>query len=537
MLVKSGKMQDSIAALKLSVDSHPDSRNIQHHYCMATIFPESSSAHFRESEPTLLGQNTLTSNFPGSLSTRKFTSVIQQSVGVGKWDKKSSGLAPTSFGGMGESRHLLESLKSHSLRLGAAADYYRLGASMDRVTMSAMPDTISLPHMRNDALHTQDHVFGIVEEDHLPLKPNLSHVKLLTWTEHQQSETVEMKAWHSSSIIKANFRTPRPASTPQKSASQSRIMTLTSEPTPVQNSNSTYHVKQTSRGTDYCCPQSFSGSITDFSQHFELLHLSAVISVETATRPKYVHFGVSEIADSHARKHSSSPVISTATSIQLPSVVLTSRSGPRFSHGHGLAKTTDNSLEWTPSIPRTTLAGSSGTEISTGTSTHCTQTSSFETTQRVQTVTSIPVSATTKTHSSTIADQAVLNWHSSSIKPPDQLRTLSTCMSNAPGGSSSVIPAETTASSPDAESFFNTLSLSQNMPKRSLGISLGTASGAFVVFICIFLLHRPCYLWARGRRSENNAVDHQSDTTENMHIKLLQRRTGNPETSHFSAGS
>lgn len=40
--------------------------------------------------------------------------------------------------------------------------------------------------------------------------------------------------------------------------SQPHITTLIAEPTLVQSSHSTYHIKQTSHGTCHCCPQNFS---------------------------------------------------------------------------------------------------------------------------------------------------------------------------------------------------------------------------------------------------------------------------------------
>lgn len=529
---------------KVSVVSSSDSCNFQHHCTMATLFPGSSSAHSPQPRQSPLDQSALPANPSGSFSTRAFSLGNQQSPDVGEWaewrKKIPEGLASTSVRGMSGSKHLQEGLKSDFLSLSTVLVqllimYYHLGTSTDQVTTSALPETINLPQLRDDALNTQGCISGVIEEGCLSLELSLNHIEPLIWTKKQELGIVATEVLHSNWVaIEAISGTSRSASTSRKAVGYVDIRSITSELTAVQSSHLTCQLKPTSHGAGQCCQQSFSGSIADPSQPCELARLSAVVVNETPRMPDYAHSGIFEaLSHLHACKQTVASVISTATSPQLSITVPTSWSSPKSSHSNYLATATGSLPAGAPSMLRATFTGPSWTGISTSTCTHCAQTS-FDAAQIIQNTTSIPIPTTATTHSPTAVDQVVPSIQSNTMDPPELWPTLSTRTINVPGGSTSIATVQTTPLSFDVHSF---LRLSRSIPKRSLGISLGTASSAFVIVICIFLFHRPCYLWVRERRKGHIVIGHQLESTEDIHIDLLPYRTHNPEISHFSVDS
>ncbi|KAF7589630.1 hypothetical protein BBP40_004003 [Aspergillus hancockii] len=75
---------------------------------------------------------------------------------------------------------------------------------------------------------------------------------------------------------------------------------------------------------------------------------------------------------------------------------------------------------------------------------------------------------------------------------------------------------------------------SQTIPKRGLGIAIGTVSGAIIIAVCIFLLHRPCYRWVRGWQRGSILIGHA--TTEHE-VGSVAQPIRTQEISRFSMDS
>lgn len=276
-------------------------------------------------------------------------------------------------------------------------------------------------------------------------------------------------------------------------------------------------------------------SVIVFADHIESIHWGSTLSQGSYG----IHGYLSSFSDSRltlatpASKHTPAPIPIVPATTRVQSSITLSSWG-RLAHGHELQSTTDERLTGTPSFPQTTALVDGRTGVFANTLASHTQISSLVGALGSQ---GIPQPPTGTSSEPTTADLAATTTNWSMTEPPNQLPTLSTLDGGLPGPSTSTNSVHTTASSLNGESIFDALKSSRSIPKRSFGISLGTASGALVIFVCIFLLHKPCYEWIRQRRRRTIPVGHGLGMSADEQIELLPRQAQNPEISHFSADS
>ena len=278
-------------------------------------------------------------------------------------------------------------------------------------------------------------------------------------------------------------------------------------------------------------------SIIVSAHHYESMQWSSAVSQESRGLQGHLSFfSASRLASATATsKHTSAPIDIVPTTAMVQSSITPSSWG-RLAHSNELQSATDGRLAGVSSVPQTTSLGDGRIGVFANTFARHTQISSLDG-ALVSQGTSIPRPPTDTSSEPTTADRAAPTTEWSTTEPPNQLPTLWTPDGGLPDPSTSTNSVHTTASSLDGDSIFDTLKMSRSIPKRSLGISLGTASGALVIFICIFLLHRPCYEWARQRRRRTILVGHELRLSADVRMELLPRQAQNPEISHFSADS
>ena len=280
-------------------------------------------------------------------------------------------------------------------------------------------------------------------------------------------------------------------------------------------------------------------SIIVSAHHYESMQWSSAVSQEsTGLHGHLSSFSASRLTlATSTSKHTSAPIPIVPTTAMVQSSITLSSWG-RLAHSNELQSATDGRLAVAPSVPQTTSQGDGRIGVFANTLASHTQISSLDGALVFQ-GTSIPRPPTDTSSEPTTADRAAPTIEWSMTEPPNQLPTLSTPDGGLPGSSTSTSSVHTTVSSldSDSDSIFGTLKMSRSIPKRSFGISLGTASGALVIFICIFLLHRPCYERARQRRRRAILIGHEFGMSADVRRELLPRQAQNPEISHFSADS
>ncbi|PYH68107.1 uncharacterized protein BO88DRAFT_342721, partial [Aspergillus vadensis CBS 113365] len=77
----------------------------------------------------------------------------------------------------------------------------------------------------------------------------------------------------------------------------------------------------------------------------------------------------------------------------------------------------------------------------------------------------------------------------------------------------------------------------RTIPRRSLGMSVSTTVGGTTIFLLIFVLHRPIYLWICRRRTGVIWVGHASAASRSHYTQLPSPHMQYPELSQFSDDS
>ena len=73
------------------------------------------------------------------------------------------------------------------------------------------------------------------------------------------------------------------------------------------------------------------------------------------------------------------------------------------------------------------------------------------------------------------------------------------------------------------------------LPRQSIGLIVGSVSGAGVIFVCILYLHQPCYRWVCRIRRDRTFITHVPQGDDDRNKSLLFQRPENLEISRFSA--
>ena len=536
--IKPGVVRDSTQISRLSVASSSKIGALESHHDTATPAFADPITSFPQSS-----WNPNTNPLPASQVSGSTTNVpisgtqkSEETEGQSAADKGNHAFVPQS-GSKGTSRfqHFPNLWGDGSLGLGAGIEYHHSAVSMIQSANLALPGgsigSISQPDRYLDSPSTH---FGISESVKITISPpNLDLGQI------ESGEILQIPEFSATTLahkVSLAWTIPQGLIPTHSKFSDGGMATSISESIGVLGEHLSQDLLETVPSkTSINRLESLPHSVIVFAHHIESIQWGPTVSQESYG----IHGYLSSISASRltlatsASKHTPAPIpIVPATALVQSSITLSSWG--RLAHGHELQSTTDGRLTGTPNFPQTTALVDGKIGIFANTLASHTQISSLLGALGSQ---GIPQAQTGTSSEPTTADLAAPTTKWSMTEPPSQLPTLSTLDGGFPGPSTSINSVHTTASSLNGESIFDALKSSRSIPQRSFGISLGTASGALVIFVCIFLLHKPCYEWIRQRRRRTIPVGHGLGMSADEQIELLPRQAQNPEISHFSADS
>lgn len=241
----------------------------------------------------------------------------------------------------------------------------------------------------------------------------------------------------------------------------------------------------------------------------------------------HLHIPVSEIESfnlSHTSPHSMEKLVKPMKQVPLPES-FSDRVGEASSHGYYRGQTMAKEPPPTSvkaTFPKTTSSYQSTSSSEAGIRLASASAKPFQTSIETNTVhTSLSEYGTLQTASSShqIVISVVSSAYSSRMIP----------------FTSSPLPATSTLlAANDVET--NGSKASQVLPKQSLKVILGVVSGACVVILCIFWLHKSCYRWARQSRRGTILIAHipeEYDANSQLHFRDYDQL----EISRFSLDS
>ena len=75
------------------------------------------------------------------------------------------------------------------------------------------------------------------------------------------------------------------------------------------------------------------------------------------------------------------------------------------------------------------------------------------------------------------------------------------------------------------------------LPRQSIGLIVGSVSGAGMIFVCILYLYKPCYRWVYRIRRDRTFIAYVRQGDDDRNKPLLFQRLENQEISRFLANT